>query len=58
MSGSEIAIDLLPIELSEDILYIKGKAFAKELSEGTIVRLIYQGKLLTDSIKLSELNLQ
>ena len=57
MSGSEISLDLSPEELSQDISYIKSKAFAQELSEGTIVRLIYQGKLLTDDKKLSELNL-
>lgn len=58
MSGSEKSLDLSPEDLSHDIAFIKQKAFSGELSEGSIVRLIYNGKLLTDEKKLSELNFQ
>jgi hypothetical protein len=58
MSGTEVSMDLTPDELSQDVAYLKSKAFTKELSEGNIVRLIYQGKLLTDDKQLNDLNLQ
>ena len=57
MTGREHTIELTDEEMkSQNILYAKYKAFNREINEGSTVRLIYQGKLLTDEKKLSEYN--
>ena len=58
MSGQEKTCEVTDEELkSEKVGFLKQKAFDQEINrERSTVRLIYQGKLLTDDKNLSEYN--
>ena len=58
MSGQEKTTEVTDEEMSsQNIGFLKQKAFDQEINvERSTVRLIYQGKLLTDDKRLADFN--